>query len=744
MKNEYKYIGKTVPIHDVEEKVKGELVYTGDMKLHGLLHVKLILSQRAHGKIKNINIKKALNLPGVKRIITFKDSPDIRYNSHVWFAGGKSVDDELLFTDEPKHVGDRIGAILAEKKSIAEKALKLIEIEYEDLPVSIDPIVERKNGNIAFQKNLKIGDYDSLDDFFMEFEDTIETQKIHHAAMETHVAVAAPEKGGVITVWSPCQVAFQARLLTAKVLKMPLNKIRIVKSTMGGSFGGKGQPILEMVAAFLAKEVNLPVKIVLSRQEAIVATRARNGVIGNIKTKVSKEGKILGRKIDMTVDAGAYFTNADAVAMAMGKKSFRMYKIKNQTYDVASVLTNTPIGGACRGYGSPQIHGVTEIHIDRIARQLGIDPIEFRLKNFVDPFDKDPLGGPDLGNSRIKECVNIGKKEFNWEERRSTKIIDGRYIRSVGMACATHGNGYFGAFQDYLSLYMRLNEDGTIFLNAGFHDQGCGTITTMAQIVAEVMDIPVERIYIPEVDTSMSPFDSAGTQASRVTYVCGKGTYETAVKLKNLLISSFSKIKGVSCENVSLSNGYLLIDGKPECKYEEAAIEIQNKLNMDISETHKYQAKANPAVYAVNFAEVEIDKFTGLAKVTDVLAVHDIGQAINRGFVEGQIQGAIQMGIGYALSEEIEVDKNGNIKSDTFAKYHVVNMPDMPQVNVLLVEEPDSNGPFGAKSVGEISTCAMAPAVINAIEHGLGIKIDKLPATPEKILKAMNPFLLSY
>jgi xanthine dehydrogenase molybdenum-binding subunit len=262
----------------------------------------------------------------------------------------------------------------------------------------------------------------------------------------------------------------------------------------------------------------------------------------------------------------------------------------------------------------------------------------------------------------------------------------------------------------------------------------------MAQIVAEVMDIPVEKIYIPEVDTSMSPFDSAGTQASRVTYVCGKGTYETAVKLKNLLISSFSEIKGVSCENVSLSNGYLLIDGKPECKYEEAVIEIQNKLNMDISETHKYKAKANPAVYAVNFAEVEIDKLTGLVKVTDVLAVHDIGQAINRGFVEGQIQGAIQMGIGYALSEEIEVDEKGNVKSDTFAKYHVVNMPDMPRVKVLLVEEPDPNGPFGAKSVGEISTCAMAPAVINAIEHGLGIEIDKLPATPERILKAMNDF----
>lgn len=738
MEREYRYIGKTVPIHDVEDKVQGKMVYAGDMKLHGLMHAKLILSTKAHAKIKNINLDKALSLPGVKRIFTFKDSPDVKYNSHTWFAGAKTTDDEILFTDEPKYVGDRIGAIIAEKKSIAEKALRLIEIEYEELQVVTDPIMARKNGEIAFHKDLKVGDFNSIEDYFIETEDIIETQKVHHAAMETHVAVAAPEKGGIITVWAPCQVAFQARLLISQVLKMPLTKIRVVKSTMGGSFGGKGQPILEMVAAFLAKEMNCPIKLLLNRQESIVSTRTRNAVIGVVKTKAAKDGKILGRDIDMLVDAGAYFTNADAVSMAMGKKSFRMYDLPSQTYSVDAVLTNSPIGGACRGYGSPQIHAVTEIHMDRLARNLGMDPIELRLKNFVEPFAKDPLGGPDLGNARIIECVNEGKKEFNWEERRKTKIADDRYVKAVGMACATHGNGYFGAFQDYLSLYARLDEDGKVFLNAGFHDQGCGTITTMAQIVAEIMDMSIEDIYIPEVDTSVSPFDSAGTQASRVTYVCGQGAYEIAVKLKNLLFESFAKIKNVKVKAVSASEGWLFIDGEKICQYSDAVIEIQNKLSIDISESHKYQAKANPAVYAVNFAEVEIDKLTGLVRVTDALAVHDIGQAINRGFVEGQIQGAIQMGIGYALSEEIELDGKGNIKSDTFAKYHVVNMPDMPKVKVLLIEEPDANGPFGAKSVGEISTCAMAPAVINAIEHGLGIEIEKLPATPERILKALG------
>lgn len=737
MAKNYKYIGKTLPIHDVKDKVQGKMEYACDMEMVGMLHAKLILSEKAHARVKKIDYSKALQVPGVEMILTYEDSPKVKYNTHKWYAGFETVEDELIFTDEPMHIGDKMGAILATKKSIAEKALRLIEIEYEDLPVRVDPVAEREAGRVVFKKTLNVGDYDSVGET-IELTDTVSTPKVHHAAMETHVAVAAPEKGGIITVWTPCQVAFQVRLLTAQALEMPMNKIRVVKSTMGGSFGGKGQPILEPVAAYLAKASGKPVKLVLSRQETIVASRTRNATLGTVTTKVTKDGKILGRDIDMLVDAGAYYTNADAVAMAMGKKAYRMYRIPNQRYNVNSVLTNGPIGGACRGYGSPQIHAVTEVHMDRLAKKLGMDPIELRLKNFVEPFDKDPLGGPDLADARVIECVERGMEAFDWKNRRKVEETDGRYIKTVGMACATHGNGYFGAFQDYLSLYIRLDEDGHVFMNAGFHDQGCGTITTMQQIVAEVLDVEMDKIHIPEVDTSVTPFDSAGTQASRVTYVCGQGAYEAATKIKDLLLEKCAETRGLDQDRLSLNDGYIYLDGERECTYGEAVVEIQSKLHLDVSETHKYQSKANPAVYAVNFAEVEIDKLTGLVRVTDVLAVQDIGQAINRGFVEGQVQGAIQMGIGYALTEEIEVHKDGRVKGDSFAKYHVVNIPDMPRVNVMLVESPDENGPFGAKSVGEISTCAMAPAVINAIEYGLGVEINQLPATPERVLAAIR------
>ncbi len=739
MKNAYKFIGKTVPIHDVSQKVSGHLKYACDMELAGMVHAKLITSEWAHARIVSIDTSEAEAMEGVLEVVTFASAPDVLYNSHVWYAGYTSVEDERIFTDTPRHVGDRIGAVIATKKSIAEEAEKKIKIEYEVLPANTDPLQVREQGGSVFKKTIEAGDYEALDDSaYLEYEDRFQTQKIHHAAMEPHVCVAAPQMDGGLTVWTPCQVAFQVRLLVAKVLDMPINDIRVIKTTMGGSFGGKGQPVLEQVTAFLAKHIARPVKLVMSRKEAILGTRTRNAVYGNVKTKVKRDGQIMGRYIDLTVDAGAYFTNADAVAMAMGKKSFRMYRVPHQTYHVESVLTHTPIGGAARGYGSPQVHAITEIHMDRIARRLDMDPAQLRLKNLVHPYDKDPVGGPDLGDARVIDCVKRGCEVFDWETRRQNKVTDGRYIKAVGMACATHGNGYFDAFQDYLTLYMRLDEDGHILLNAGFHDQGCGTITSMKQIVGEVLNLPLENIRIPEVDTQMSPFDSAGTQASRVTYVCGKGAMLASEELKSIFTEKISKVYKTPVKQIRLTGGKVILNGDTEMSYGEAVAKIQMVLNEDISTTFKYKSISNPAVYAVNFAEVEIDTCTGLVRVTDVLAVHDIGQAINRGFVEGQIQGAIQMGIGFALTEEIEVAGNGQVKGDTFAKYHVVNAPDMPLVKVELIEAPDAQGPFGAKSVGEISACAIAPAIVNAIEHALNIELDALPATPERILKALK------
>ncbi|SKC84844.1 xanthine dehydrogenase family protein molybdopterin-binding subunit [Maledivibacter halophilus] len=750
MTNNFKYVGKSIPTSDARKKATGKIRYIDDMTMKGMLYAKLLLSDIAHGEIINIDTSKAEDLPGVEAVFTYKNSPNRKYNSHKFIESQDDlILDEKIFSKRVRYVGDRIAAVVAKDRYTAEKAVKLIEVEYKKLPVILDPRIALKkdsvdihsNGNITFSKKVECGNVDGVFKNAVHIiEDEISTQKQHHAAMETHICLAAPDYLGGITIWSPCQVVFQVRLIVSEALNMSLNKIRVVKVPMGGSFGGKGQPILEPICAFLSKEVGAPIKLHMDRTQSIIGTRTRNAVIGKVRTAINSEGKIIGRDINVLVDNGAYFTNGRAVNMAMAKKAFRLYRIDNQRYTGTSVYTNTPIGGACRGYGSPQIHTITEININNAARKINMDPAEFRIRNLVHPYDDDPLGGPNLGNARVIDCIKSGMEDFKWKDRWNKPRDAGRYIRGVGTACATHGNGYYGALPDFITMSIRITEDNGVFLNSAIHDLGCGTVTTMQQIIAEVLDISPYKILVPEGDTLFSHYDSAGTQASRVTFVCGGCAKKVAEMVKVKLINYACKIFECSKQDIVMRNGIIWSKKKSHIKktYGEIVIEVKNRFKDDIMTTYTYKSPSNPGVYAANFVEVEIDKMTGLVRVVDMLAVHDIGRAINKGFVEGQIQGACQMAIGYALTEDIEINKDGSIKTKNFSKYHLINAPDMPDVRVLLIEKGEKDGPFGAKSVGEICAVPGAAAIINAINNTLDININSLPATPEKVLQAIK------
>ncbi|SDJ98272.1 xanthine dehydrogenase family protein molybdopterin-binding subunit [Natronincola ferrireducens] len=749
MSEKLKYVGKYIPIHDIEEKVTGKIKYVGDMIFPKMLHAKLLLSDIAHGRIINIDTSEAEKLPGVKAVYTYKNSSDTLYNSHKWIEGLEVIKDERLFTDVVRFYGDRIGAVVAEKKEIAEEAIKLIKVQYEELPLVLDPEEAIKEDsykihhrdNLLYSKEIKCGNpEEKIRGAEIVVEDKVETPKIHHGAMETHGCVVDIDSYGNLTVYTPCQVVFQVRLIISEIFNLPLNKVRVVKTTMGGSFGGKGQPILEPICAFLSLATKRPVKLILDRTEAILSTRTRTKTIGWVKTAVDKEGSILGRDIHMLVDAGAYVTNGDAVAMAMGKKAFKLYRIKDQKYSTDVVYTNTPIGGAARGYGSPQIHALTEINIDNVARALNMDPLELRLKNLVHPYDKDPTGGPELGNARVIDCVIKGAEAFKWKEKYSRTKDEGRFVRGVGMACAAHGNGYYGAYPDFITMSLRINEDGTAVLKGAIHDQGCGTNTTMMQIVAEVLKMDINKVFVPEADTLLSPYDTAGTQASRVTFVCGGCAKELSEMVREKLIEYSSEILKCSKEEITLDDGMIYNKMLPEEKmtYGQMVTLIQKRFSDEVGDTLTYKSPGNPTSYGVNFVEVEVDKVTGMAKIIDFLAVHDIGKAINKGFVEGQVQGAVQMGIGLALCEEFVFDDKGRIPTNRFSRYHVVNAPDMPEVKVLLVEDGEELGPFGAKSIGEACAVPTAPAIINAINNALDINITTLPATPERIVNALK------
>src|SRR5665648_392668 len=687
-----KYVGKNLPIHDGAAKVRGKIKYTGDLYLAGMLFAKLLFSPLPHAKILSIDATAALEIPGVLGVYTHENTPKTLYNSQIWFAGQEAMtqEDERIFTDTVRYVGDKVAAVLAVDERTAQEALSLIKVEYEALPFNLDP-EKAFNSTVSihpvaepfFTKEIHCGDSDqAFERAQIIVEDRVETPKVHHAALEPHVCIAVPDHNGKITVLSPCQLIYSVRLTVARVLGLPFNKIRVIKTPMGGSFGGKQEVILEPLCAYLAMKSEKPVKIALNRKECIISTRTRTKVIGVVKTAVDLNGKILARDFRVIADTGAYTSNGAAIVSAMGKKLFRLYRVENQNYTGMAVHTNSSVGGACRVYGTPQIMAISELNIDSAAKKLGLDPLEFRLKNLVHTKDPDISGGPSLGDARVLECALEGAEAFEWSVKRAREPRAGRYKRGVGMACSTHGNGYFGAFQDFVTMTLRMLEDGSMILLSGLHELGCGTITSTKQIVAEVMDMDPERIEMSEGDTETSPYD-IGSQASRVMHVCGAAALKIAKTVKTLFRTQAALILNCSTDE----------------------IEMGDEL---------------------------------------IWSAHDLSHKYSYGEIVSQIHGGIQMGIGFALTEDIDLDPlTGIVKGDSFARYHIVNAPDMPPVRVILIEKGENDGPYGAKSIGEIATCAIAPAVVNAVNHALGTNLTVLPLTPEKIMSGLKRANLS-
>lgn len=744
----YKYIGKSIEREDSLSRVTGESKFIADIKRHNMLYGKLVLSEKPHANI-SFDMKQALEVEGVHCILTHKDFPDTKYNSMEWFTGISGHKDENIINDKARFVGDRIALVLGETKSAVEKAIAKLKVFYEELPAVVgldeakkDETIIKRESNLAYERHIFCGDYEKVSkdaDFIVK--DTGSTPRTHHLAIETNVALAEIDEFGTLVVSSPNQIVFAVQMHLANVLNLPYSKIRVRKSIMGGSFGGKQQPLLEMVAGAAAWKLKRPILMYMDREQSIIGTFTRNPMRINIETAVKKDGTILGRKISTEVDGGAYDTNNISITNAFAKKLFRLYKIKNQDFQGKAYYTNAIPGGACRAYGGPQAHAVSEINMTNTALKLGMDPCELRLKNLIDPYDDDPVGGPNLGKAFIKQCVIEGMKEFNWSEKFANirKQNTQRYAYGVGMACASHGNGYLGAFPDFSNIEMILTPDGNVLIKISVHEQGCGTIASLTQIAAEVLDINPSRITMPEADTFISPYDAAGTQASRVSFVCGGAIIEAGEKLKEKLFDTLVRVEKLNIDELYTNDGYVYVkNSDKKYSYGEIAT-LREKHIFDPTSVYVHHVpKGNPAALAACFAQVKIDKKTGFVEIQKLLAVHDIGKTINPVLVEGQIQGGCQFILGMALCEEIVIDKNGKVKNPSLSKYHVLNAQDMPYVDIKLIESEDETAPYGLKSVGELAAVAPAPAVLNAINHALGTNITDYPANPEKIIKSIQ------
>ena len=755
----FKYVGKGIPNRESEMKVSGEMLYIDDIRMKGMLHGKMLFSPHPHARIMSIDTTRAEALTGVRAVIHHFNTPHIAYNCAArFYTDVKSGDlplTEYLFDRTVKYVGDRVAAVAADNPVVAAAAVKLIEVEYEELPAVIDfdealmDGAPQANPNgidgtnlcggwLTYGSDSEEAVLEHIRNADFSFEDTFRTPKVHHGYIEPVCHIANYTRTGKLTVWSTCQNVFSFRDVIASVMELPQSRVRVIKTVSGGAFGGKSEVLHEGVAALLAIRTYRPVKILLTRKEVFTSTTSRHQSIITVSTGVNKEGKILGQHVKTLINTGGYAGSGTNVIGAQSDMNFVLYSVEKLFYRGASFYTNTPNSGAMRGYGSPQLMAARETHIERIALKMGIDPVEFRLKNVVSPYEINCMGN-NMHNTRIKDCIEKGAELFDWKNRRENaqKLQTGRYRRGVGMDVAVHDNGWAPAFQDLTTIIIKMNNDGTAVLLTGTHDLGTGSRTILAQIAGEVLDLPPEYIEVIEADTDVTPYDM-GAKASRTTYIGGNAAILAAGNLRKQLIDEGAAMLDLEPSELGIEDGAVvsLSDSKLRCSYSDIVVSAQTGKHgpqRDLTATESFESLIAIKSYVAVFSEVEVDTKTGKVRVLEVSPVHNSGRIINPILFEGQIHGGIQMGLGFALSEEMLIDSTtGKVTNPNFRKYRMFRASDMPEINIAAVESPEVAGPFGAKSIGECATDGVAGAVVNAVSHALGnIRLDRIPLTPE-------------
>lgn len=743
-------VSQRVPLIDGVAKVTGCLSFAADMAVEGLAHGALLLSPRAHARIVSLDPAAALSLPGVIGVWWHANPPQNGYNSSIWYCGQVALADEHMLPPIVRHVGDRVAVVLAETEALARTALLKIAVEYEDLPAVLAPQAALDHAgpvadaagptyrNPVDEVNFVHGDLDAAfacADHIAEV--AVKTPRSHHCAVEPHVCLAWPEAGGRIAIHSPCQSVFAVQAVVAQALAMDPGRLHVTKASIGGSFGGKAEPILDPICAYLADRTGRPVRIAFDRHDTFTATRTRSATSGRMRIALAADGHILGRDTDVVVDIGAYCTGGNYLPGSMLQRLARLYAVPAERYRGRAVYTNTLPTGAFRGYGSPQIHALGEIALDLALRDIGIDPVDARILNIVAPGARDPWQDLDLGNARGADCLTRGAEVFKWAERRAAVVKRGRFRRGVGMAAATHINGCFPGEDEATTAALQLLANGRVELVCALHDLGCGSDTSLAQIAAEVLGLCASEIVIAPADTDTCPYD-LGTRASRMTYIAGEAVRRAALALAAIVADAAALALNAAATEIRLRGGRVEAAYRSMTLAELAAWLGTRGTNLPAA-TYTHRASANPGSYAAHFAEVEVDTLTGRVEVSDYLAVHDVGRAINPMLVEGQIHGGVQIGIGYALYEDVAMDvMTGRVIADSFARYTLVNASEMPALHVLLVEEGEPTGPFGAKAIGEIATIPVAPAVVNAVNHALGTSLTDLPLLPDRIIIALQ------
>lgn len=743
-----KIVGTSRPIHDAQGKAAGYAKYAADFILPNMAHIAMVTSTIPHGYIKAIHAESALAIPGVYGVFHCFNTSERKYNHYRSQYFQELPDEERVFTNYVRFYGDRVAAVAACDQQTAERAACLVAVEYEELPFStgFEDTLAGQNclpGESSIRDEFEISHGELPEDPFVEVSCSQEIARLHHAAMEPHACIADydPYQRN-LTVYSPNQAVFGLRTVLADYLQMPYHRVRVIKSTMGGSFGAKQEWFVEPVAALIATVLARPVKLVYSRAEAMTGTIVRAAMQAKMSARFRADGKLLSLDADILLDAGAYIGNSGDYIRTMYGKMFRTYRMDCVHYWARVISSNTPSSGAYRGWSAPEAAIFMEHLFDAAAEKLGIDRIDLRLINSLRPGDIDEKTHLPLENIRLEEALRKGKSDFFWEQRlaecdafnRSSK----RYRRGIGVGCGGHGNTYFPRYNDYGEARLQMNEDGTVQAHVSVQDHGCGTVTMIKMIIAEVLSIPDECVGLQEADTYNTPIDY-GCFSSRTTFILGRTVQDAAMEMKRKLIDFAALLLACPSAELYADNGRVYCKTAParSLSYAEIAQETMLQKRENLSVSVQYHNETNPGVVGAHFAMVEVDTWTGYTKLLDYLAIQDIGQPINPAMCVAQIQGAVQMGCGAALREKMVVDRAGRC-TESLSKYHLFLAPDLPDIRVeLLTDGLSSEGPFGAKSIGEVCYVPVAPAISGAVQHALSMPLDALPLDPDNILKAL-------
>jgi len=755
-------VGKNIPRIDGRGIVTGQTKYAFDVSFPNMLVGKMLRSPHPHAKIVSIDASKAEALPGVRAVITAKDTANIKFGSNEYFFP-HTIDQMALESEKVRYVGDEIGAVAAVDEETALEALKLIDVKYEVLPAVVDvqeamkpaaPQIHEALNNIAVILPVNFGNPDrALKEADYVREDLFYTPAAHQSAMEPHVCVGQWETStNKVTLWASSQAPFKCREALAKTLQMNLNDIRVIKMAVGGGFGGKLEMLpMDFSACLLSKKAGgLPVKICYSREEEFLASRRKHGMIYKIKSGVKKDGTLVAITGEVIADGGAYCSYGPTVLAAAIMRIFMVYKIQHFRMTGYRVYTNTPISGAMRGFGGVQAGFAVESHMDMLAEGIGMDPVEFRLKNITTP-DMVTVNKMIISSNGLKECIEQSITAADWTSKRGKQKHLRRGI-GIGIAADVMGSKMYKSHESAGSI-VKVEEDGSVYLFTGAADTGQGSDTALSQIACQELGVSYSRVKCTAGDTEITPFDT-GSFASRVTFISGNATILAARDAKRQILNIVAQEHHLNVDDLDIKAEEVINtkDNSVIMNFDKA-VELSYSFNYgnQIIGRGSYNPKTTPIDFRTGegnvsgsygfeaqIAEVEVDTETGDVTILKMWDAHDIGKAINPQSVEGQIEGSLAMGIGYTFMENLQFDKKGRPANGNFANYRLPRSIGVPPMETILIETNDPEGPFGAKGMGEASLLPTSAAIANAIYDAVGIRLTELPFTPDKVIAALK------